>query len=422
MSVAGYISFLVLLVVVLFSMKKDVDIFSPARIFTITWTLVFGITEMKLSALQYEWSMTSWLLVLVGPLSVLLGIFIVYVINSDHEMLTIGQRRQKAKQIQINSRPLYLLIWLLLLLYFFSYSSTAIVKGFVPMFSAKGAILRTQFSLFGIGLFINTVPMIVFFSLLYMILCKPNIRKKIVLVSIVLITLISYAFLLQRFILLMTVVCCLVLLYYTTPKVNIRNMTVFLLVVVGIFYLVSTLRAGKLLNTYVYIMSKMRVPIGYAFITEPYMYIVMNLENFAHSIEMHEQFSYGYYTFEFFMAITGLKHLMSDYFSMNATPYLSNAFNTYTAFWTYYRDFGPVGLFLISLFGGYCVGSVYYAICRYPTLLGIAMYCVMVFILMLSFFVNYLGLLWFVFDVLLLLGGVYLITPHKRSVNLITPK
>lgn len=154
----------------------------------------------------------------------------------------------------------------------------------------------------------------------------------------------------------------------------------------------------------------MRIPPYLAFLTEPYMYTVMNLEMFARSLERIDQFTYGYYTFDFVTALTGLKHWMSGYFDLTEYPYLYSGFNTYTAFWTYYRDFGPLGLFSISFLGGCGLSHIYYSMRKKPRYLSLTGYCIAVYLMVLSLVNSQIGFLWILYEMTVLCFVVFAVS------------
>jgi hypothetical protein len=199
----------------------------------------------------------------------------------------------------------------------------------------------------------------------------------------------------------MMAMMCIVLLYYMTRKINFSNGFIIALLVIGFFYWVSTVRTGQLLQDYLYSQSRMKFGKQFSVLTEPYMYLVMNLENFARAVERNENFTYGYYTFDFIFALSGLKHWIGEYYSLDATPFLNCSYNTYTAFWTYYRDFGVIGLLVVPLSIGYGVGALYYSMRRRPTLIKLSIYCMAVFVLVISFFNHPLGYLWFIYNMVM---------------------
>ena len=146
----------------------------------------------------------------------------------------------------------------------------------------------------------------------------------------------------------------------------------------------------------------MKFPKEYAFFTEPYMYFVMNLENFARAVHQLDYHTYGYYTFDFITAMTGLKYWVYNYFNMNRLPYLISNYNTYSAFWSFYYDFGVIGLALIPLVLGLGTGLLYYRMRSGPSIKNVTAYGVMVFVILISFFVFPLSFLWFEFNLLVI--------------------
>lgn len=146
----------------------------------------------------------------------------------------------------------------------------------------------------------------------------------------------------------------------------------------------------------------MRFSPYYAIFTEPYMYVTMNLENYARSIVRVENYTYGFYTFDFVTAISGLKHWIDQYFQLNDTPFLTSSYNTYSAFWTYYRDFGILGIFFIPFFGGMALSTLYYSFRARPSLQKLAIYGMFLFAIIFSFFNSAFGFLWFVYNLFVL--------------------
>ena len=172
--------------------------------------------------------------------------------------------------------------------------------------------------------------------------------------------------------------------------------------VIGFFYWISSIRLSNVVATYLYTISKMKFPKKYAFFTEPYMYFVMNLENFARSVNKLDHHTYGYYTFDFVTAISGLKYWIYNYFNMNRFLYLESSYNTYTALWWFFIDFGVLGLALIPWLLGLSTGSLYYRMRSRPSLKNITAYGVMVFVMVISFFNFPFSFLWFEYNLLMM--------------------
>ncbi len=153
---------------------------------------------------------------------------------------------------------------------------------------------------------------------------------------------------------------------------------------------------------YIYVFSEMKFSPKYAIYTEPYMYVVMNLENFTRAVSKVVHHTYGYYTFNFVMSLTGLKHWIEKYSNLNNTPFLNSGYNTYTMFWDFYRDFGLLGLSIISFGLGFLISTLYYNFRSKPNINTLSLYSISVFIILFSFFINPIGQLHFFFNTLLI--------------------
>ena len=381
--------------VVVTTLRSGVDAFSPGRVFLFVWCMALGLTDLKYSALQTEWTVESWIKVVLGPLSLLTGVFIVNVLHLNSPVLTLPQVRARWRDTKVDTKRLYIAVCSVFAFYAIGYLAIFLYKGFIPLFLEHGGSFRSEFQMFGLGMSIQSMPIVVFFTTAYVLLEKGHKLRRLAAIGMSTIAVVTFLFLLQRFQVILVGVMCLTLLYYTTRHVRLSTVLVALSFATLFFYWVSGLRGGQLFMHFLYVESKMRFPAAYAFFTEPYMYLVMNIENLARSVEMVDRHTYGLYTFDFLGALTGLKHWTREYFGLNDTPYLVSAYNTYTAFWTYYRDFGVFGITVIPLALGVGAGTVYHGMRKNPTLPRITAYAIVLFVLLISFFNSPTSFLWF---------------------------
>jgi len=166
-----------------------------------------------------------------------------------------------------------------------------------------------------------------------------------------------------------------------------------------------------------YNISKMKLPRDLALLTEPYMYFAMNLENFARTVDRLDHHTYGYFTFDFITALTGLKYLVVDYFSLDRTPYLISGYNTYSALWYFYRDFGVVGVAVIPFVLGFGIAMLYYEMRQRPTISKIVAYGIMLFVMIISFFHFPIAFLWFEYNLLMFYVFLRLSTSRQRELQ-----
>jgi len=109
-------------------------------------------------------------------------------------------------------------------------------------------------------------------------------KEKLLLLVVSMITFSSYFCLLQRFDLILWFIISMVYISYATKKINIKKITITILFLVLTIYSIQLIRVSKYVVNYLFYISKMKFGVKYAFLTEPYMYIVMNLENFSNAV------------------------------------------------------------------------------------------------------------------------------------------
>lgn len=402
MNWVSLICFAVCVGILLSTIRRGADLLSPGRIFGFIWCLAIGLTELKWSALQEDWHAESWVLLLIGLGAFLLGIFAAYVLNLHTELVPTRKMRVLLKGQQIREGRLFLLICISTLVYLTAYIVNYYSRGWLPIQTIGTAISRVDFNVSGLTLFLYVAAFIMFSTFLYYLLVRGHKRKKAILAMIFLVTFGSFALLLMRYPIIMVSVICFTVLYYATNHIRWRTALPLIGVVGAFFFWISSLRFSHVVSTYLFSVSKMRIPKEYAFVTEPYMYLVTNLENFARSVRLADYHTYGYFTFDFVTAISGLKYWALEYFNFERMPYLTSNYNTYTAFWWFYSDFGVFGLALIPLVLGVAIGLVYYRMRSRPTIRNVTAYGVMVFVMVISYFNFPLAFLWFQLNILAL--------------------
>jgi oligosaccharide repeat unit polymerase len=388
--------------ILLTMVRKGADPFSPARVFGFIWSFAIGLTDLKLSGLQHDWKAESWILLLIGVGSLLAGIFIAYAVNSSRTLTPIAGMREGVRRQRVNEPRLFWLICVSVLLYAVAFLVNYWVRGWLPIFVVGTNLSRVDFNVYGLTLVLYTAAFIVIFTVLYTILVPGKRNRKIILVGLAVIVVGSYFLLLNRFQIVLAMVVCVTLAYYTTPHIRLRTVSLLFAVFAGFSFWISSLRLSHVVATFLYTTSKMKFSKDFAILTEPYMYVAMNLENFARAVSRLEYHTYGYFTFDFVTAVTGLKYWLVDYLNLDRSPFLISGYNTYSAFWWFYMDFGVIGLAVIPHLLGLGSGLLYYRMRSTPTIGNITAYGVMVFILVISFFEFPIVHLWFHYNILAL--------------------
>lgn len=209
------------------------------------------------------------------------------------------------------------------------------------------------------------------------------------------------------------------LLYYASHALKFRRVFFVFLLFFGFLWGIQSIRLSQYVTQYIYVISKMKFAREYAFFTEPYMYISMNLENMVRAVEKLENFSFGLMTFDWAYAFFGIKHWIIDYFNITSRPFIISGYNTYPFHWYYYYDFGIIGTVLFSLLTGFLIGAVYYKMRLTSNLKWIALYSIGLGFIVISFFTNPFTMLNFVisFSVIWLIHHFFI---RQQSIALIT--
>jgi len=393
-----------MLIVLLISLfNKNTDVFSPVRLFVIVWSLAIGLADLKLSRYQLPWSIFSWIMLLLPLLATLTGMYVVYVLNFDESINNLYTIRRSLQVTPINSELLFRIIIILFLAYLFSYLITTIVVGYITFFAPKPDRARMDWGIFGFGLLVQSIPAILFLIIQYLSASISTLTKRVLITLIFILAFTSYFFLLERYYLVFSLFIITVFLYYRTNMLRFRNVIIVFSGLGTLFYFISSIRLSRYAINFVYYLSDMKFGVKYAIFSEPYMYVVMNLENFAYAVTKVENYTFGLLTFDPIFALTGLKHTLIEYLYIPKYPAIVNSnFNTFTMYFIYYWDFGVLGLSVIPFIFGMFFSFTYYNMRKNPDMKSVSIYSIIVFIISFSFFVPVISFLHFIFNLIII--------------------
>ena len=182
MSIISYICFIICFWILVSTVRKGADVLSPGRVFGFIWSLAIGLADMKLSKLQDVRSPESWIQLMIGPLSFLVGVFLVYVLNLNSRLHSVDHIREEWQVHPINHRRLYYSMVLLFILFLVGYGSIVLSGREIPILSSHPSAARMNFQLFGVGLFLHNVILIDVFTVLYAVTVQQSTYKKMVLI------------------------------------------------------------------------------------------------------------------------------------------------------------------------------------------------------------------------------------------------
>jgi oligosaccharide repeat unit polymerase len=402
MNLVSLILFLIAFFLFTFGLRKNSDLFSPARFFAIVWAVSIGLANLKFSSFQHEWSLFSWIALLTGIFSFLLGTFSVYVINLNNPLLTVCAIKKEIKTRPLNYDNLFHIAVIIFFAYSTCYIAEAIIEGYIPIFSKRIEWARIDFGVFGLHLIVNTMVTILVISTVYLVLAPKSFSKKLFTTIIVILTTLTFFFLLQRYNFVLVVLFVIGIFYYSTNKLNLKNILIGSVTFLSFLGYIQSIRLSQYVQNYIHAFSKMRYSVEYAIFSEPYLYITMNLENYARATDKLENFTYGYFTTDWILALTGLKHWLEQYFTIEKLPFLNSGYNTFPFHWTYYNDFGLVGVLTFPFVTGFIISYIYFRMRRTALLKWLIFYSLGIVVIGISFIMNPLPRLDFMINVVLL--------------------
>lgn len=313
-------------------------------LFTLAWVGGQGISCLKLSTLQDTWSYITWL-----------SFFVIYIAFGIGYEWGRKYSRVEGKEPEKNKKKadrLFRCIMLLLVVSAGCFVIEIIRIGYIPVFSDE----PYSYSYFRMSalhyLHYCAISCILIPGLTVLWKKIDSEESKWRNGAIIIANIVAFAvpFLyVSRFQFLFEIGVAAVI--YILVNKNMRKSTLVLLgLVVCVAYVVITLsqkRDAIYLNN-VFKMKYTHMPV---FLTQPYIYIANNYDNFDCLVKNLPKFSYGLRMLFPFVSLTGLKFVMPNL--VPATVYLtSTELTTFTMFYDAYYDFGVIGVFVIALLIG----------------------------------------------------------------------
>ena len=313
-------------------------------LFTLAWVGGQGISCLKLSTLQDTWSYITWL-----------SFFVIYIAFGIGYEWGRKYSRVEGKEPEKNKKKadrLFRCIMLLLVVSAGCFVIEIIRIGYIPVFSDE----PYSYSYFRMSalhyLHYCAISCILIPGLTGLWKKISSEESKWRNGAIIIANIVAFAvpFLyVSRFQFLFEIGVAAVI--YILVNKNMRKSTLVLLgLVVCAAYVVITLsqkRDAIYLNN-VFKMKYTHMPV---FLTQPYIYIANNYDNFDCLVKNLPKFSYGLRMLFPFVSLTGLKFVMPNL--VPATVYLtSTELTTFTMFYDAYYDFGVIGVFVIALLIG----------------------------------------------------------------------
>jgi len=311
-------------------------------LFSISWVGGIGIACLRLSYLQSQWEILTWICFFLAYLIFILSYDIFIWKKGETAKIELEENDEKARKV-------FNIIRLITIISILTFIFTAVVRGWMPLFSYKPHGYST-FSLSGVHYFVVSCILIPALSVIFVKLNQDWSKKTIIWIILGNTTAIILPILLvSRFQLLFGVGLGVIAYLSLFGKLTWKMILVFFLLLIPAYILLTVARRHDIeyLNS-IFLMRNPRMPI---FITQPYIYVANNFENFNLMVRYLEYHSFGIRMLFPVIALTGMKfvfpHLMAQPIWLTRTE-----LTTLTVFYDSYYDFGLFGVILLAMIMG----------------------------------------------------------------------
>lgn len=346
-SLAGfyYLSGLILILEALYLyvhwVRETGSLVELRALFTLGWVGGQGIACLQLSKLQTDWNYITWLSFFL----IFCGFGIGYEWGRrEEEESTVGLEREEEL-----AKRLFRCMICLAAASAVCFVFEAVKVGFIPLFSDMPHAY-SYFHVSGVHYFTISCILIPAITVLYLkVGCEVDGKHKAALAVMNMVALAVPILCVSRFQLLFAVGFAVVTYIMVNQKIRTRTILILVAVLIPVYVVLTIFRHHDVayLNS-IFEMKYEKMPI---FITQPYMYIANNYENFNCMVEQLTEHTWGIRMLFPVFALTGIKFVFP--FLVSSPVYITKPeLTTLTMFYDAYYDFGVVGVFLFALLLG----------------------------------------------------------------------
>ena len=387
--------------------RKYKNLIHLRGLFSLFWVGGEGLACLKLSSLQTDWSNMTWFCLFLAYIGFWLVFeILVRVYGSGYD----GYGRWRS--FSGDSRPVFAMICGLTVLSLGCFVAEAVILGYVPLFLRGVPHAYSEFHLTGIHYFTVSCVLVPSLTVLYVHMRNGRGSERLLLAALVMtaISLLIPILCVSRFQLVFAVLLA-AFTYISLQKLFHPGWLFGLYVVMIPFYLILTVARShniEYLNG-IFEMKNASMPI---FVSQPYIYIANNYDNFNFLVGALPGHSFGLKGLFPLWALSGLKFFFPQL--INFPIYVDKTeLTTLTLFYDSYYDFGWIGVLLFSCILGAIAYILVVKLREMRNPLGYLLYAQFAAYLMLSFFPTWFSntTTWFY----LILTGIMALFYHLRA-------
>ncbi len=390
--------------------RKTKNLIHLRGLFSLFWVGGQGLSCLKLSHLQTDWTIMTWICLALAYI----GFWCVFEFMS-HFYGTGQDGHSRWRSFSGNPKPIFHMICGVTAVSVICFVTEAVVLGYVPLFLRGVPHAYSEFHLTGIHYFTVSCVLVPSLAVLFFHTGRGRGSER-VMAAVLVMTVISLAIpilCVSRFQFIFAVV--LAAFTYISLQKSVHPLWLIgpVAVMIPVYLILTVARSHDV--TYLNGIFEMRYEKMPIFITQPYMYIANNYDNFNCMVEVLPAHSMGMKSLFPLWALTGLKFFFPHL--INYPIYVNKKeLTTLTMFYDAYYDFGWVGVLLFSCILGLIAYLLVVKLREMRNPLGYLLYAQLAAYLMLSFFTTWFSntTTWFYLILTLMMAIYYNFNAHRR--------
>lgn len=317
-------------------------------LFSLSWIGGIGIACLKLSRLQKEWSLTTWFCFFAAYT----GFLFTYHLTGRKKAEELKDKGHAViHRDHVTAGRIFICCAVLTAASIACFILEAAVVGFIPLFSSMPHAY-SYFHISGVHYFTVSCILVPALTVVY---TRTREKKNMIHTSVLVfcnLTAVAIQILcVSRFQLLFAVGFAVVTYVVLYKNITWKKVLILVAALIPVYVALTAARRHSVsyLNG-IFEMKNSNTPI---FITQPYIYVANNFENFNCLVEQLPKFTYGIRMLFPVFALTGLKFVF-PWVTQFPNYVTKTELTTFTMFYDAYYDFGVIGVLLLAAAAGAC--------------------------------------------------------------------
>lgn len=395
----------------IYDYRRSKNLIHLRALFSLFWVGGQGVACLKLSELQSDWSLITWFCFLAA----LAGFWVVFEFMSRWFGISYENGRGRRRSFSANPKPVFTCMMGLTGVSLGAFIFEAIYLGFIPLFIKGVPHAYSEFHVTAIHYFTVSSVLIPALSVLYFYTAQGRGSDSKAAAAIIM-DVIAFAIpilCVSRYQFIFAVVLAVFTYAAVSPRLHPAWLAGMGAAILPVYILLTVARShdAAYLNG-IFEMKNANMPI---FISQPYIYIANNYENFNCMVNYLPKFSLGIRGLFPLWALTGLKFLVPSliYYPIYVTK---EELTTLTMFYDSYYDFGIPGVLLFSCVLGVVAYLLVVKLREMHNPFGFLLYAQIAIYFMLSFFTTWFSnpTTWFYLFLTGIMAVFYGMREHRR--------